>query len=244
MRIAHLSDLHIDSKADVIYGVNPIDNLERTVSMLEKIQDIDARIITGDISNDGENDSLMKADKILSSLNFPIYILAGNHDNVERMHNLSPYFKKMLVKDTFKIDEYLFIMLDSVWKDGGNKSSGLLPSEELNRIQSAKNYQGIITLALHHAAIETGSWLDKRMLSNRNQLKDIVKKFPNIKLVLCGHNHSPAEEQIGQCLFCTAPAVSTSFSPARKAFEEVYSPGINIIDYNSDTISLVSGKKS
>lgn len=82
------------------------------------------------------------------------------------------------------------------------------------------------------------------MLSNRNQLKAIVKKFPNIKLVFCGHNHSPAEEQIGQCLFCTAPVVSTSFSPARKAFEEVYSPGINIIDYNSDTISLVSGKKS
>lgn len=96
MRIAHLSDLHIDSQADVIYGVNPIDNLERAVSMLEKIQDIDAGIITGDNSNDGEDDSLMKADKILSSLNFPIYILAGNHDNVERMHNLSPYFKKML----------------------------------------------------------------------------------------------------------------------------------------------------
>ena len=61
MRIAHLSDLHIDSQADVIYGVNPIDNLERAVSMLEKIQDIDAGIITGDISNDGEDDSLMKA---------------------------------------------------------------------------------------------------------------------------------------------------------------------------------------
>lgn len=59
MRIAHLSDLHIDSQADVIYGVNPIDNLERAVSMLEKIQDIDAGIITGDISNDGEYDSLM-----------------------------------------------------------------------------------------------------------------------------------------------------------------------------------------
>ena len=49
-----MSDLHIDSKADVIYGVSPKENLSRAVSLLKKIPDIDVGIVTGDITNDGE----------------------------------------------------------------------------------------------------------------------------------------------------------------------------------------------
>ena len=103
MRIAHLSDLHIDSKADVIYGVSPKENLSRAVSLLKKIPDIDVGIVTGDITNDGEYESLVKADELLSPLGFPIYVLAGNHDNVEIVKRLADPIRKMQAKGSFKM---------------------------------------------------------------------------------------------------------------------------------------------
>lgn len=240
MRIAHLSDLHIDSKADVIYGVSPKENLSRAVSLLKKIPDIDVGIVTGDITNDGEYESLVKADELLSPLGFPIYVLAGNHDNVEIVKRLADPIRKMQAKGSFNIGSCHFLMLNSVWKDEtkGNKSRGLLSFDELDRIRSFAGCHEPVILAMHHPVIETGSWLDKRLLSNREQLLGIIKNYPNIKLVLCGHNHYPEQIQIGQCLFCTAPSVSTSYSPYRKPFEEGYTPGFNIIDFYSDLISV------
>ena len=84
MKIAHLSDLHICSAPDaIIYGVNPYEHLRRAVSVLKERHDIDLGIITGDISNNGSKRSYEIADEVLSGVDFPIFVLNGNHDDAK-----------------------------------------------------------------------------------------------------------------------------------------------------------------
>ena len=90
MKFAHISDLHIDSCKQVIYGVNPCKNLEKALTILTGFEDLDAVFLSGDISNDGKEASYLQADAMLSGLSVPVYCVLGNHDNrlvVERLES-------------------------------------------------------------------------------------------------------------------------------------------------------------
>lgn len=230
MRIAHLSDLHIDSSKDEIYGVKPYENLLRAISLLESYKDIDFAVITGDISNDGCRSSCLLADKAFAHLRFPVYIINGNHDNAQDIFETA--FSKFKYNPVFSKEEIDFISVNTVAiaVDGTNRSRGVLPEGELGRVKSfiAKGERKKIIL-MHHPATETGSWLDRRILENRQLFIDCVSSSDKVIAVLSGHNHYSTKERIGNCLYCTAPSVSTSFDKDLAPFEEAFQPGFNIL---------------
>ena len=87
--------------------------------------------------------------------------------------------------------------------------------------------------AYNHPATETGSWLDRRILENRQLFIDCVSSSEKVIAVLSGHNHYATKERIGNCLYCTAPSVSTSFDKDLAPFEEAFQPGFNILTIES-----------
>lgn len=239
MRIAHLSDLHIDSSKDEIYGVKPYENLLRAISLLESYKDIDFAVITGDISNDGCRSSCLLADKALAHLRFPVYIINGNHDNAQDIFETA--FSKFKYEPIFCREEIDFISVNTVAiaEDGTNRSRGVLSEQDLDRIKSilAAGERKKIVL-MHHPATETGSWLDKRILENRRAFKNCISSSDRVIAVLSGHNHYATSERIGNCLFCTAPSISTSFDKNLKPFEEAHHPGFNVLSINNGICSV------
>lgn len=235
MKIAHLSDLHIDSSKDEIYGVKPYENLLKAISLLKSYQDIELAIITGDISNDGCQSSYILADKAFAQLRFPVYILNGNHDNAQVLFNMT--FLKFKYVPVFSQKEIDFISVNTVAiaEDGTNRSRGVLPQRELDRVKRMIDEgERKKILLMHHPATETGSWLDKRILENRHQFIDCVSSSDKVIAVLSGHNHFASNEHIGNCLYSTAPSVSTSFHKDRGPFEEVFMPGFNILTIDGE----------
>lgn len=230
MRIAHLSDLHIDSSKDEIYGVNPYGNLLKAILLLESYKGIDLAVITGDISNDGCQTSLLRADRAFARLRFPVFIINGNHDNAQELFESN--FLKLRYEPQFNQGEIDFISVNTVAiaDDGTNRSRGLLPEWELDRIKRfvAEGERKKIIL-MHHPAIETGSWLDRRILENRQLFINTLSTSDKVIAVLSGHNHYATNERIGNCLYCTAPSVSTSFNKDLAPFEEAFQPGFNIL---------------
>ena len=229
MIIAHLSDLHIDSNKDIIYGVNPMNNLKRAISIIQQYNGIELGIVTGDITNDGMIESFKIADKALSVLPFPIYYIIGNHDDSSFTNSK---FKKLIFKPTFSFSGIDFFSLNTVAKaeDGTNRSSGMITTDEMKRlncfISKGRNEKIIL---MHHPATITNSWLDRRILINRQNFIDNITSSDNILAVLSGHNHFASEEIFGDTIFSTAPSVSTSFDKDKGPFEEVYQPGFNIL---------------
>ena len=240
MKVAHLSDLHICSAPDtIIYGVNPYEHLKREVSFLNERHDIDLGIITGDISNDGSKRSYEIADEVLSGLSFPIFVLNGNHDNAEVL--LTAHYSKMEYLPSFTFDGVQFISLNTVAisEDGTNRSRGVLSESEFSRLaDSFANCTMPIVVLMHHPATLTGSWMDRRILENRERFIDRVTSSEKVIAVLSGHNHYATHEQIKGCLFSTAPSVSTSFGINLKPFEEANSPGFDILSIEGNNVSF------
>jgi Icc protein len=241
MKVAHLSDLHICTAPDtIIYGVNPYEHLKRAVSVLKERHDIDLGIITGDISNDGSKRSYEIADEILSGLSFPIFVLNGNHDNADVL--LMEHYSKMEYAPSFTFDGVQFISLNTVAisEDGTNRSRGVLSENEFARLaDSIANCTMPIVVLMHHPATLTGSWMDRRILENRERFIDCVTSSDKVIAVLSGHNHYATYEQIKGCLFSTAPSVGTSFGICLKPFEEANTPGISIISFEANSKSSV-----
>ena len=242
MRVVHLSDLHLRSRRDaVVYGVTPYKNLCHAVSLLESRTDIDLGVITGDISDDGSTASYYLADEALLHLKFPIFVLNGNHDNLSTL--IKGRFTKMRYETELTFDgvDYIFINTVGVAEDGTNRSRGVISEKEYSRLERFLN-GGInpVVILTHHPVTLTGSWLDRRIMENRERFIECVTSSKHAVAVLSGHNHYASNSVIGSCLFSIAPSVSTSFDKDLPPFREAYRPGFNIVTIeNGITVETV-----
>lgn len=231
MRLLHLSDLHLCSSPNaIIYGVNPYENLLKAIEKTQAIKDnIDFCVITGDISNDGSQESYEFADEVLSAFPFPVYVMRGNHDSPLL---ITRHYPKMKYSPRFSVKGIDFIVLDTVAiaEDGTNRSRGVISKQELLRfkewIEEGDNRKIVL---MHHPSFLTDSWLDRRILQNREEFNDYVHSSDRIIAVLSGHNHFAMNTMIGGCLYSVAPSVSTSFDKDLPPFEEAYKPGFNLL---------------
>ena len=230
MWLLHLSDLHLCSSPEaIIYGVNPYENLQKAIEKIQAIKNnIDLCVVTGDISNDGSEESYELADKSLSILPFPVYVINGNHDNY---HNLMEHrHGKLLSQPMISLQGIDFLFLNSVAisEDGSNRSKGLLSDNELERVKRIKDQKNPTIILMHHPVLTSNSWMDRRILINREEFLSVVASIPQIIAVLSGHNHRSFKKYIGSCLFSTSPSVSTSYSDYLRPYEEANSPGFDM----------------
>ena len=74
-RFAVVTDVHINKTHP-----NPLQDLRLSVQQINATDSIDFVLVTGDIADGGDGESLQIAHDELSKLNKPWYILEGNHD--------------------------------------------------------------------------------------------------------------------------------------------------------------------
>ena len=235
MRVLHLSDLHLCSSSDaIIFGVNPYENLMRAIRKINKLSNIDLCVITGDISNDGSEESYELADKALSILPFPVYVTNGNHDDLQNLMELPHGKIRIEPKLTLNGIDFVFLNSVAIADDGSNRSKGLLSNEELERVKKVKDQSNRTIILMHHPVLLSESWMDRRILINREDFLSIVASIPQIVAVFSGHNHRSFKKTIGACLFSTSPSVSTSYSDGLRPYEEAYSPGFDLFSISHD----------
>ena len=196
-------------------GASSTKIVESTVEALNKIDDLDFVMVTGDLLLDGEpwNLDLMKA--YLDELRAPYYVIAGNHDFApakQAKPDKPPYVgvSKSTVIWTFQGHGYRgpdawwgadpmpglhLIGLDSNvpthW--GGHIASS--ESRWLDKELSA-NRNKVNVVICHHNFVawckddEFGGKFDKFQVDNAAEIRKIFEKYaPSVQLVLTGHRH-------------------------------------------------------
>ena len=73
-RFALLTDLHIT------HAGNAAEDLQRAVDQINQSEGISFVLVTGDITEEGDRESLQKAKNILNQLNVTYYAIPGNHE--------------------------------------------------------------------------------------------------------------------------------------------------------------------
>ena len=176
VKLAILSDVHV-SPGNANEG-----KLREAVAEINAT-DVDAVMMTGDLTNEGSDEQLRNIKGILDGITHPLYVIPGNHEN-----NWSQSACKTF-NDLWGSDRFVFTVDDLVivgmncgpfmkMGDGHIKQEDLL---WLDSTLTAMVKPGMQVLSVNHYPI-----LDD--LDNYRSYVDILKKYPVITHQ-CGHYH-------------------------------------------------------
>ena len=177
VRLAILSDVHVTP------GNANEGKLCEAVAEINAA-DVDAVMLTGDLTNEGSDEQLRNIKGILDGIRHPFYIIPGNHEN-----NWSQSACKTF-NDLWGSDRFVFT-IDNLVVVGLNcgpfmkMGDGHIKQEDLLWLDSTLNVMvkpGMRVLSVNHYPI-----LDD--LDNYRAYVDILKKYPVITHQ-CGHYHT------------------------------------------------------
>ena len=176
IRLAILSDIHVNP------GNANEKKLREAVAEINAT-DVDAVLMTGDLSDEGSDVQLHNVKGILDGITHPLYVIPGNHEN-----NWSQSACKTF-NDLWGSDRFVFT-LDKLVVIGMNcgpfmkMGDGHIKQEDLLWLDSTLNAMvkpGMQVLSVNHYPI-----LDD--LDNYRAYVDVLKKYPVISHQ-CGHYH-------------------------------------------------------
>lgn len=243
-----MSDLHLTMGGIPIWETNTIEHFNKSLEIIRAMQNVDAIVVTGDISNDGSEWTYQYADRLFSSLGIPTYCCPGNHDSLKVMlDKYKPSFYQVSPSSHI-INGWKLVMLNSVIPDdedpNQNKARGFLSVESMNYMKNELE-EGLPTiLALHHPPLEPGGWLNRKLLDNRDDFNVLISNYPNARLVIYGHIHFFTDIQQGHIIYSSATSIGFAFDKELPKFQIANGlEGFSVIDIVNDTINISNHHK-
>jgi len=160
------------------------DDLRRTVRDLNRQQDIDFVIFSGDITEFGSDEELKQAKQLLDSLALPWYVIPGNHDS-NWSESGANTFRKVFGSETFFFRHKGFLFMGTTSGPNMRMSPGQIPRENLVWMDSVFAANPDVETPL----IYINHYPQDSSLNNWYEAIDRLKKR-NIQLALCGHGHA------------------------------------------------------
>lgn len=238
INFVQITDVHLmPQKSDLLYNI-PIFGLFSTIIEYIKTQEhlLDFVLFSGDLTDKGCQNAYELFGCVVSALDIPCYWVAGNHDNLDVLQDVSTKWK-LLNDKSFTMKQYHFILLNSVAKDETNKSSGKLDKNELAFLENELLTHPLnnCIIVLHHPPVPSGTWKDNGMLKNAHDFLGVIDNYKNVKLVLYGHQHQTLKTVRNDVIYYCPPAASFQFDRNIKwAFENSFSGyGLIQIDKNA-----------
>lgn len=214
MLLAHISDTHFRGPGQKLYGfIDTNAGNADVISQLNALQERpNAVIISGDIVNGGLIEEYEVAHNILGNLDYPLFIIPGNHDDknnlLSLLHPLCPHLGHNPEEIHYAIDIFptrlLFIdtSLEGV-------SKGWLSTNTLLWLESELSKSGNrpVAIFMHHPPLALGNaQMDPIACENGYELLALAERFPSLIRIFCGHNHNLSLTQYKHTIIATVPA--------------------------------------
>jgi len=213
--IAQISDLHIAEAGNFMRNfVDANAKLAVAVDYLNSMQlRPDVVLATGDLTDHGRPEQYELLDAIFAELDVPLLLVTGNHDEREPFRRAFAATHAYLPSDgpiQYVIDDY-DVRLVAVDTTRIDHHDGELDGERLAWLERtlAQRPDDPTVIFLHHPPFTTGIWwMDCIGLSGARELEAIVRRYPNVRLVLAGHLHRPITTNWGSTVVSTAPSTT------------------------------------
>jgi Icc protein len=212
MLLCQISDLHVLGGRRPAYGaVDTATCLERCVRRIAELDPApDAVIATGDLVDVPDRGAYGLLRELLAPLRMPLYVLPGNHDERHALrsafadHRYLPHKGEFL---QYAVDDFpvRLLVLDTVTP---LQEGGTLCAERLHWLEQALAGSDAPTvIALHHPPFATGMpFMDRIGLQDPSGLARIVRRFPQVQRLICGHVHRPIQALFAGTLASTCPS--------------------------------------
>ena len=220
VRLLHLTDTHLF--ADPSRSLRDVVTHESLAAVLRAAQSPPqwppaAILATGDLSEDESRGAYQAFADLLAPLELPVHCLPGNHDDPERMRGLldrSPF----TLCATPLIGTWQLVMLSSRLP---RNPAGRLGEAELARLDealSASTHEHAL-VCVHHQPLPMDSrWVDRHMLADAVEFRQLIASHPRVRGVLWGHVHQASDRHLDGVRWLSTPATCGQFLPGSDEF--------------------------
>ncbi len=220
-KFSFIPDIHLsfDKKDDWILTNESLVILQDTIEQLDKFSDLKFTVFGGDLVDKKENrlsDTELLVD-LLSELKHPYYVIFGDRDaDTDENYTKTDFtaeFKFNGFRNIYQTywkeqleDNILLIGLDS---SISGSFQGYLPEEQLEWLRNVleENKNRFTVVFIHHPPI--AEFDEKYRLKNASEFQELIKKYPQVKIVLSGHAHRNFTENINGTLYIVSPSIVT-----------------------------------
>ncbi len=227
--LAHITDTHL--YADPEECLKGIPTRESFIAVTEAAYETfpvyDAVVLGGDLSQDNSEDAYRTIARVMLERDAPVYAVAGNHDDPEKMHeilNPTVRFNNSIAK--VKMGKWQLLLLNSR-NDG--KISGQFSDALLDRLEQMLGDEPELhqLIVMHHHPAPVGSrWMDEIGLRNSEFFWDVVEQHASVRGVLFGHVHQAFDQMRGSIRLLGTPSTMLQFKPGVDDFAmDDISPG-------------------
>ena len=194
-----VGDPHITAEPELNRGVNPVENLQALVAHVNANHpDAAYCLFIGDLTHNGNSAEYAHFKQLIAPLTVPPILMIGNHDHRENFYAAFPDASKDangFVQDTFDLGEsHRLITLDSLNGPpyGDMRHVGMLSPERLAFLEGVleDSAEKQLLIAMHHQPFRIGlPGMDVIRLYNSAEYRDLIGRYPNVAMLLMGHNH-------------------------------------------------------
>jgi len=237
MLIAHLSDLHVGTKAPHLATNVHTQQAVESVLRLSSLPDL--VVVTGDVSEGQPEDYDLLA-QYLAPLPMPVYMVPGNHDDREVMRSALRHKGYMPEAGplNFVVESrpVRIVGLDSLVP---GRVEGALVGESLDFLERTLEAEpSVSTLILvHHPPFRCG--LEEkdaiRLFDGAERFREILSRHSQVERVLSGHHHKALLGRLGGTICQVAPPIrhqeAWGFDAGRPA-DEIELPGYLLHRWN------------
>ncbi len=227
--------------------------LAQAIHQINALPGLDCVLVTGDLVDNGASDELDDVLAQLTNLRVPWYAIPGNHDAAfppesDRLHRRR-FYEQVAAAAPAGTDAYdgaaergswtillkpgvRLIALDS---NIPGDWAGEIDAPQLAWLESTLDAAGepLVVLMVHHPLHKVfGGWerpefagqdWNKFFCNNGAEVRALLDRYPQVRLVLTGHDHVSRVDQFKGRLHLAAPALSS----APLAFRTVHVHGID-----------------
>jgi Icc protein len=205
-KVILVSDIHYSANNDMIFNEYDAEQNFGNVKQLIVNENPDYIFLLGDLSQDGSISSYEKLKNDLAQFKCEIYYIPGNHDNLDNITTLSS--NQIKRNNYVDILNHRFIFLNSYLH---GSDAGYLSSDELSKINIYYNPDLNNHLIVHHHFIPLGGIIDQYIMTNANELLQILDKF-NFITVFTGHVHNDAMRYYRNTQILHCPSTCMQFN--------------------------------
>jgi 3',5'-cyclic AMP phosphodiesterase CpdA len=196
--LAHLSDPHIGADwADA-------DSLAGLAKVVDSVRAIrpgpDAVLVSGDLADHATDAEYEQVKEVLTPLQAPVYVLAGNHDDRRALHRHFnvPGANGEALQYSVELGPIRLIALDTArpGEDPGELGSDRLAWLDAE-LASAPELPTLV--AMHHPPFATGVpiWDELGLpAADRRALAEVIERHPQVRRLVSGHVHRTISGQV------------------------------------------------
>ncbi len=231
LRVIQLTDSHLMAEpSGALLGVNTRDSLDAVIALaLQDSVTPDLILATGDLAQDGSEESYRVLAEKLKAFDCPSVWLPGNHDDVHVLQQMiagTGHGRRQVIAGGWQ-----FIQLDT---SVHGKVHGELSAEELEHLSaSLSDHPGLPALvSLHHHPVDIGcDWMADIGLRNRQAFWQVIERNTQVKIVLWGHIHQEFDELRHSVRMLATPSTCIQFESGSRQFSvEEKAPGYRWFD--------------